>query len=199
MDQLFIVFGQAFRVKILWYRGSNSPHYTQDWNYEMVTVMESITADSRVLSAMQICKCGKSLLGCHAGVQDNAQAIFPWSTKDWTYNELGLEWVKQNFDNYTIKMFVPWDWPSAHANYYSAKGKVCILILNGHGSYPQWQFFDFYLKRSGYPICFPAHSIHIFQYLDVELFGPPFCCYRNELDISVRNVGNAIKTIQFSK
>jgi len=44
-----------------------------------------------------------------AGVQDKEQAIFVWSTNDWTDNELGLEWVEQKFEKYTIKMFVPLD------------------------------------------------------------------------------------------
>jgi len=70
---------------------------------------------------MCIIKGGKHLLRWHAGVQHIEQAKFAWSTKGWTDNELELEWVEQNFEKYTIKMFVPLDVPPAHAKYYSAK------------------------------------------------------------------------------
>jgi len=75
----------------------------------MVTVIECIAADGRVIPPMYIYKGGKHLLGWHAGVQDKEQATFAWSTKGWTDNELGLEWVEQNFEKYTTKMFVPLD------------------------------------------------------------------------------------------
>ena len=87
---------------------------------------------------MYIYKGGKHLLGWHAGVQDKVQATLAWSTKHWTDNELGLEWVEQKFEKYTTKMFEPLDWPPAHANYYSAKGKPQIPILDGHGSHLTW-------------------------------------------------------------
>jgi len=107
--------------------------------------------------------------------------------------------MEQNFEKYTIKMFVPLDWPPAHANYYSAKGEPHILILDGHEPYLTWQFFDFRLKRNIHPICLPAHSTHILQPLDVGLFGPPSHCYCNELDIWVRKGGNGIKKAQIYK
>jgi len=82
---------------------------------------------------------------------------------------------------------------------YSAKGKPCILILDGHGSHLTRQFFDFCLKSNIPPICLPAHSTHILQPVDVGLFGPLLHCYSNELDIWVRKGGNAIKKGQFYK
>jgi len=42
-------------------------------------------------------------------VQDKEQATFTWTTKGQTDNELGLEKVEQNFEKYTIRMFVPFD------------------------------------------------------------------------------------------
>jgi len=75
----------------------------------MVTVTECIAADGRVIPPMYIYKGGKYLLEWHAGMQDKEQATFACSTKGWTDNELELEWVEQNFEKYTIKMFVPLD------------------------------------------------------------------------------------------
>jgi len=163
----------------------------------MVTFIECIVADRRVIPPINILKGGKHLLRWHSCVQDKEQATFAWSTKDWTDNELGLEWVEQNFEKYTIKMFVPLDWPSAHANYYSAKGKPWILILDVHGSNLTWQFFDFCMNRNIHPICLPAHSTHILEPVDVGLFRPLSRWYSNELDKYVRKGGNALKKGQF--
>ena len=107
--------------------------------------------------------------------------------------------MEQNVEKYTIKMFVQLDRPSAHANYYSAKGKPHILILDGYGFHLTRQFFDFYLQRNIRPICLPVHSTHILSPLDVGLFGSLSCDYSNELDLLVRKEGNAIKKGQFYK
>jgi hypothetical protein len=74
-----------------------------------------------------------------------------------------------------------------------------ILVLDGHESHLTGQFFHIHIKRDIHPICLPAHSIHIFQPLDVGLFGPLSCWYSNELDLWMRKGGNAIKKGQFHK
>jgi len=110
MDEKGFLLGQALKVKVICRRGRKNPHYTQDGNRKIVTVtIECIAADGRVIPPMYLYKGGKHLLGWHAGVQDKEQATFAWSTKGWTDNVLGLEWVEQNFEKYTIKMFVPLD------------------------------------------------------------------------------------------
>jgi len=109
MDEKGFLLGQAFKVKVICRRGIKNRNYTQYGNCKMVTVIECIAADGRVIPPMYIYKGGKHLLGWHAGVQDKEEAIFAWSTKGWTDNELGLEWVEQNFEKYTTKMFVPLD------------------------------------------------------------------------------------------
>jgi len=130
-------------------------------------------------------------------VQDKEQATFAWSTKGWTDKELELEWMEQNFEKYTIEIFVPLDLPSAYANCYSAKGKTHILMLDRHGSHLTWQFFNFCLKSNIHSISIPAHSTHILPPLDVGQFGRLSHSYSNDLDIWIRQGGNAIKKGQF--
>jgi len=96
-------------VKVIYCRGKKNPWYTQDANHQTVTVIECISADGGVIQPKYIYKEGKHLLGRHGGVQDKAQATLAWSTKDGTDNELELKQVEQNFEKYTIKMFVPFD------------------------------------------------------------------------------------------
>jgi hypothetical protein len=76
----------------------------------MFTGIQCIAANGRDMPLMYIYnRGGKHLLEWHVSVQNKEQEIFAWSTKDWTDNELRLEWVEQNFEKYTIKMFVPLD------------------------------------------------------------------------------------------
>jgi len=109
MNEKGCLLGQALKVKVICRTGRQNPCYTQDVNHEMVTVIECIAADGRVIPPMYIYKEGKHLLGWHTGVQDKEQPTIAWSTKGWTDNELGLEWVEQNIEKYTTKMFVPLD------------------------------------------------------------------------------------------
>jgi len=147
MDEKGFLLGQAQKVKVICCRGWKGPHYAQDGNREIVTVIQCISSDGRVIPPMYMYNGSRHLLGWHAGVQDKEQATFAWSTKGWTNNELGLEWVEQNFEKYTTKTFVPWGWSPAYADYYSVKSKPRILILDGYGSHLTWQIFDLYLKR----------------------------------------------------
>jgi len=117
MDEKGFLHGQALKVKGICCRGQKNPQYTQDGNREMVTVIECISADGRVIPPMDIYKGSRHLLGWHAGMQDKEQATFAWSTTGLTDNELGLEWAEQNFEKYTTKMCVPWDWSPAYADY----------------------------------------------------------------------------------
>jgi uncharacterized protein (UPF0179 family) len=107
MDEKDFLLGQAVKEKVICRKGQKNPCYIQDGNRKTVTVIESIATDGRVIPPTYIYKGSRHLLGWHAGVQDKEQATFARSTKDWTDNELRLEWVELNFEKYTIKMFVP--------------------------------------------------------------------------------------------
>jgi hypothetical protein len=107
MDEKGFLLGQALKVTMICRRDRKNPHCTQNGNREMVTVIEYISADGRVIPPMYIFKGSRHLLGWHAGMKDKEQATYAWPTKGWTDNELGLDWVEQNFEKYTTKMFVP--------------------------------------------------------------------------------------------
>jgi hypothetical protein len=47
---------------------------------------------------------GKHILGWHTGVQAKEQATLTWSSKSWTDNKLGLEWVEKNFEMFTAQV-----------------------------------------------------------------------------------------------
>jgi len=100
--------GQSVKVKVIVRRGRKNPRYTQDGKREMVTMIECVSADGRVLPPMFIYKGTKHLLGWYADVikedLDAGKATFARSAKGWTDNELGLEWLERNFDQHSRDM-----------------------------------------------------------------------------------------------
>ena len=73
---------------------------------------------------------------------------------------------------------------------YRAGTEYRLLILDGHSSHFNWEFFDYCLNAKILPLCLPAHSTHILQPLDVGLFSPLQRHYSNGLDAFIRK-GNA--------
>jgi hypothetical protein len=107
MDEKGFLLGQALKVKVICRKGRKNPRYSQDGNREMVTVIECVSADGRVIPPMYIYKGTMHLMGWHAGVTSQREATFAWSKKRWTDRELGLEWIKGNFQEYTKDIYVP--------------------------------------------------------------------------------------------
>jgi len=104
MDEKGFVMGQAHKVKVIVRRGRRNPRYVQDGNREMVTVIECISADGRVLPPLYIYKGSSHLVGWHTNVKIKDDATFAWSPKGWTDDKLGLEWLERNFEKYTKDM-----------------------------------------------------------------------------------------------
>ena len=101
MDEKGFMFGQALKVKVICRRGRRNPHYTQDGNREMVTVIECVSADGSVVPPMYIYKGSSHIMGWHAAAHTQEEATFAWTKTGWTDRVLGLEWLAENFDKYT--------------------------------------------------------------------------------------------------
>ena len=63
------------KVKVICRRGRRNPHYTQDGNREVVTVIECVSADGSVLPPMYIYKGSSHIIGWHAAA--HAQEKLP--------------------------------------------------------------------------------------------------------------------------
>ena len=101
MDEKGFMLGQALKVKVICRRGRRNPHYTQDGNREMVTVLECVSADGSVLPPMYMYKGSSHIMGWHAAAHAQEEATFAWTKTEWTDRVLGLEWLAENFDKYT--------------------------------------------------------------------------------------------------
>jgi len=94
MDEKGFMLGQSVKVKVIVWGGGKNPRYTQDGKREMVTIIECVSADGRVLPPTPTHKGTKHLLGWYAHVLKEdlnaGKAAFARSAKGWTDNELGL-------------------------------------------------------------------------------------------------------------
>lgn len=71
------------------------------------------------------------------------------SPKGWTDGVIGHLWI-EDFDNKT------------HAK---SNGRTKLLLIDGHNSHYTQEFLE-------YAMCYLAHATHIYQGLDVVVFGP---------------------------
>jgi hypothetical protein len=76
MDEKRFLLGQALKVKVICCKEHKNSLYSQDGNCEMVTVIECVSADGRVIPPMQMYKGTMHLTGWHAGVTSQQEATF---------------------------------------------------------------------------------------------------------------------------
>jgi len=137
-------------------RKKGRPMVTQPGNRAFVTVIEGINASGWALPPMVIFE-GKvhQSTWYQTGIPDDW--VIGVSENGWTNDELGYIWLTEVFDKYTRGRTV---------------GRHRLLFLDGHGSHFTPRFIDFCEKNSIVWLCFPPHSTHILQPLDVGCFSP---------------------------
>lgn len=92
----------------------------------------------------------------HGSVQQlTYQARLGYSKKGWTNGEIGVEWIK-DFDRNT----------STKAN-----GSYRLLLVDGHNSHYTRGFLEYARMHQIVVVCYPAHTTHVLQGLDVACFA----------------------------
>lgn len=158
---------RAQNCRVITRRGRRNPRLTQDGERQMVTVIEGVSAGGVVLPRLVINKGKAHLMGWYAHVDESEPAVFAYSDKGWTDNELGVEYLTKVFEPYTADI---------------AHGDTHLLILDGHGSHTTPEFILFALEHNIVLLCLPSHTSHILQPLDVGLFATLQRFYCSELD-----------------
>ncbi|KIK93752.1 hypothetical protein PAXRUDRAFT_39500, partial [Paxillus rubicundulus Ve08.2h10] len=135
-----------------------------DGNRENITVMVTICADGDSIAPTIIYKGKGFLTNWH---QDNTlDASIAHSPKGWTDGVVGSLWL-EDFDEKTRN---------------KANGRTCLLIVDGHNSHYTKEFLDYARQHNIHVLCYPAHSTHIYQGLDVVIFSPLKRCWTEERD-----------------
>lgn len=78
-----------------------------------------------------------------------------YSKKCWVDGEIGVEWIKK-FDKKT----------RAKVN-----GRTRLLLFDGHVSHYTRGFLEYARAYDIKVLCYPAHGTHVYQGLDVAVFG----------------------------
>ncbi|KIJ15691.1 hypothetical protein PAXINDRAFT_11291 [Paxillus involutus ATCC 200175] len=115
--------------------------------------MVNICADGESITPLAIYKGQAFATNWH---QDNElKASVAHSRKGWTDGVIGRLWI-QDFDEKT----------QAKAN-----GRARILLVDGHNSHYTKDFLDYTRAHKIHVLYYPAHATHIYQGLDVAIFG----------------------------
>lgn len=159
--------GRAYKCRVICQKGRRNPHLVQDGERQMVTIIEGVSAAGVVLQPMIINKGKAHTAGWYTHVSEAEPAVFAYSDKGWTDNDLGIEYLEKVFEPGTAEI---------------VNGETRLLILNGHASHLSSEFLIYALEHDIIILCLPAHTSHLLQPLDVGLFAALQRFYSQELD-----------------
>jgi hypothetical protein len=103
------------------------------------------------------------------------------SEKGWTDNKIGVLYIK-DFDAKTCE---------------KAQGQYRLLIVDGHNSHYSREFLEYARANKIVVLCYPAHATHVYQGLDVVIFGPLKKNWSRERDRHERETGEKVSKQNF--
>jgi len=104
-----------------------------------------------------------------------------YSKKGWTNGEIGVEWIKE-FDRHTAA---------------KADGHYRLLLVDGHNSHYTRGFLEYARMHKILVLCYPAHTTHVLQGLDVVVFATVKQCLSEERNDWERQTGEKISKTNF--
>lgn len=170
-DEKGFAIGVAKQVKVLCQVPCRNPRIRHPGNRELVTLFESISATGRIVLCPLFIYLGQAHLMGNHDYEGRDSSTFALSDTGWTNNNLGLQWLKEVFELETCRP------RSSHHR---------LLLIDGHSSHLTLKFIEFALDHNIHLLCFPPHSTHVLQPLDVGIFGPLGTYYSNEVDCWMR-------------
>jgi hypothetical protein len=196
MGEKGIAMGLIDSVKVIVSKHEMSRYMVQPGHREWASLIECVSDDGFVVPTYMIFT-GKRIMEEWAKCFPDPQATIRVSDKGWTNNEIGVDWLRDTFDLYTKSR---------------TTGSHRLLILDGHGSHVSLEFVEYAEQHNIVPLCFPPHSTHHLQPLDVGLFSPlegvqkatsrncyVWCCQCHEKPISRNIVHRQIGSLHTSE
>ena len=142
----------------------------QDGNRKWITCLATICADGLWLLPGLIFKADSGNI-IDTWVQDfdgNTQkCYFASSPTGWTNDNLGMSYLREIFDP---------------ATKVKARRNWRLLFVDGHSSHINMNFLDYCTEHKILVACYPPHSTHRLQPLDVACFAPLGIYYSQGLD-----------------
>nr|GAT51369.1 predicted protein [Mycena chlorophos] len=113
--------------------------------------------------------------------EDPLQCSITYQEKGWTNAEIGLAFI-ENFHEQTKDR---------------AAGHVRVLLVDGHNSHYGLDFLRFAREHRIHILCYPAHATHVYQGLDVVVFGALKTYWSDEKEKFRTETGLTIKKSNF--
>jgi len=177
LDEKGFIIGMSAKAKVICRVGRRPPRVTQDGTREMLTVIECCCAALYMLPSFVIFKGVAQYMGWHSETSD-PDALFACSPNGWTDDELALEWL-YHFDRCTKERK-------------GGNGRTRLLILDGHRPHITLEFCQYAVDNNIELLCFPPHSTHLLQPLDVGLFSPLQKYYGKAADDHIRQTRTGV-------
>lgn len=98
MDEKGFMMGRSPRVKVICRRGKKRNFKTQEGQRELITVIETISAGGIVTPPTIVYKGEAQYKGWHEFVKARDKAYFSRSSTDWSNSQIGLGYLKENFE-----------------------------------------------------------------------------------------------------
>jgi hypothetical protein len=96
--------GRANKCRVICRKGRKNPRLIQDGNRKMVTVIEGVSAGGVLLEPFIIHQGKVHIHDYYTYIDGMEPATFALSSKGWTNNELGFEYLTKLFDKQTTPM-----------------------------------------------------------------------------------------------
>jgi hypothetical protein len=103
-----------------------------------------------------------------------------YQKKGYTSGKIGAEWLE--------------DWDKLTKE--KADGQYCLLIVDGHSSHFTMEFLDYACNNMIVVLCYPSHSTHVYQGLDVVIFSVLKCAWSNKRD-KFEKAGSVVSKLNF--
>ena len=131
MDEKGFLMGLSERSKVICTYKGRTFKMMDDGKRELLTVVESVSADGHVLPSLIIYKGATHYMGWHkfTGKDDESKQLrFSYSPKGWTDRVLSIDWLENIFDLHTRD---------------NADDEWRLLILDSHFSHVTIEFMDY--------------------------------------------------------
>ncbi|KAF5393164.1 hypothetical protein D9757_001173 [Collybiopsis confluens] len=174
-DETGIQTGIGTREFVIGAKGRGIQHQQRDGNRENITVLPTICADGTSLAPAVIYKgeCYQS-----KWLQNNPlSARLGYQKNGYTDSEIGRAWI-EDFDKQTSR---------------KAGARTRLLLVDGHKSHYTLEFLQYARDHNIRVLCYPSHSTHIYQGLDVVVFSPLKRAWSDTRDQYERSGGRITK------
>ena len=156
IDKNCFLLGVLSWDKVLCRSTRKNPRLVQEGVTEWFTLEEAIGVGGQTIAPYVIYKGEAQYMGWH-DYEEWEEATFALSPTQWSNNYMGFKWLSKHCHPRTQ----PID-----------QDAYRLLLIDGHSSHLSYEFVSSTLQHHIQLLCFPSHTNHLLQPLDMGIFSP---------------------------